>query len=217
MTPLRRYQVPQEVGKVGNDSPTFVQPIAARADGIQALFARQLASASAADRTPHAAGTVKPPPPVPSPSSSSTDVNPSRRARARDAYTSPGPEADTEIEEITPPRKKPRLAAPTTESAHAPHGPGHKEGSRRATDEGMEVDVSADHDSDVELLSSPPPQVRNYLYPSLIILPPRALPTSLFASSAPARFDPHRYTIIVPPPTGPPAPLSSSTSTDTER
>ena len=35
------YQVPKEVGKVGNESPTFVQPIAHRKDGIQAMFAKQ--------------------------------------------------------------------------------------------------------------------------------------------------------------------------------
>lgn len=37
----RSYQVPKEVGKVGSESPTFVQPIAERKDGIHALFAKQ--------------------------------------------------------------------------------------------------------------------------------------------------------------------------------
>ncbi|KAL1720362.1 hypothetical protein EV715DRAFT_197148 [Schizophyllum commune] len=35
------YQVPQEVGKVGNESPAFVQPIAERKDGIEAMFKKQ--------------------------------------------------------------------------------------------------------------------------------------------------------------------------------
>jgi hypothetical protein len=35
------YQVPKEVGKVGSESPTFVQPIATRKDGIEAMFAKQ--------------------------------------------------------------------------------------------------------------------------------------------------------------------------------
>lgn len=35
------YQVPKEVGKVGTESPTFIEPIAERKDGIQAMFARQ--------------------------------------------------------------------------------------------------------------------------------------------------------------------------------
>ncbi|KZT03329.1 DUF159-domain-containing protein [Laetiporus sulphureus 93-53] len=39
--PLECYQVPKEVGKVGNESPSFIQPIGARKDGIEAMFARQ--------------------------------------------------------------------------------------------------------------------------------------------------------------------------------
>ena len=35
------YQVPKEVGKVGTESQTFIEPIAGRNDGIQALFSRQ--------------------------------------------------------------------------------------------------------------------------------------------------------------------------------
>jgi len=40
-SPLECYQVPKEVGKVGTESSTFIQPIAARKDGIQAMFAKQ--------------------------------------------------------------------------------------------------------------------------------------------------------------------------------
>ncbi len=39
--PLECYQVPQEVGKVGTESPTFIEPIATRKDGIQAMFSKQ--------------------------------------------------------------------------------------------------------------------------------------------------------------------------------
>ncbi|KAI0742758.1 hypothetical protein C8Q80DRAFT_1190615 [Daedaleopsis nitida] len=39
--PLTCYQVPKEVGKVGIESPIFIEPIAERKDGIQAMFARQ--------------------------------------------------------------------------------------------------------------------------------------------------------------------------------
>jgi hypothetical protein len=35
------YQVPKEVGRVGTESPTFIEPIANRKDGIQAMFSRQ--------------------------------------------------------------------------------------------------------------------------------------------------------------------------------
>jgi hypothetical protein len=38
---LSSYQVPKEIGKVGAESPTFIQPIANRKDGIQAMFSRQ--------------------------------------------------------------------------------------------------------------------------------------------------------------------------------
>lgn len=39
------YQVPKEVGKVGTESPTFIQPVAERKDGIQAMFAKQARAA----------------------------------------------------------------------------------------------------------------------------------------------------------------------------
>ncbi|KAH9837929.1 uncharacterized protein C8Q71DRAFT_755265 [Rhodofomes roseus] len=45
-TPLACYQVPKEVGKVGTESLTFIQPVAERKDGIQAMFAKQTASTS---------------------------------------------------------------------------------------------------------------------------------------------------------------------------
>ncbi|KAN0079970.1 hypothetical protein V8E55_009536 [Tylopilus felleus] len=39
--PLQCYQVPKEVGKVGTESPKFIEPIAERKDGIMAMFAKQ--------------------------------------------------------------------------------------------------------------------------------------------------------------------------------
>ncbi|OJT01568.1 hypothetical protein TRAPUB_7964 [Trametes pubescens] len=57
--PLVCYQVPKEVGKIGTESPTFVQPVKDRKDGIQAMFAKQqkpqpqlTAASSTADPTP---------------------------------------------------------------------------------------------------------------------------------------------------------------------
>ncbi|KAF9451316.1 DUF159-domain-containing protein [Macrolepiota fuliginosa MF-IS2] len=38
---LECYQVPQEVGRVGTESPTYIEPIAMRKDGIQAMFSKQ--------------------------------------------------------------------------------------------------------------------------------------------------------------------------------
>lgn len=37
----RSYAVPKEVGKVGTESSTFIEPVAARKDGIAAMFAKQ--------------------------------------------------------------------------------------------------------------------------------------------------------------------------------
>lgn len=37
----RRYAVPKEVGKVGTNDPSFVQPVAERKDGIAAMFKKQ--------------------------------------------------------------------------------------------------------------------------------------------------------------------------------
>ena len=33
--------MPKEVGKIGTESPTFIEPLAERKDGIQAMFAKQ--------------------------------------------------------------------------------------------------------------------------------------------------------------------------------
>ncbi|PVG04634.1 DUF159-domain-containing protein [Serendipita vermifera] len=38
---LTIYQVPKEVGKVGKESPSFIQPVQERKDGIRAMFAKQ--------------------------------------------------------------------------------------------------------------------------------------------------------------------------------
>ncbi|KAM5530855.1 hypothetical protein V8D89_015499 [Ganoderma adspersum] len=45
---LTCYQVPKEVGKVGTESATFVQPVAKRKDGIAAMFSKQLQSKTSA-------------------------------------------------------------------------------------------------------------------------------------------------------------------------
>jgi putative SOS response-associated peptidase YedK len=54
---LISYQVPKEVGKVGTESPSFIEPIAGRKDGIQAMFSKQRqagrSSESPATSPPH--------------------------------------------------------------------------------------------------------------------------------------------------------------------
>ncbi|KAI0277879.1 hypothetical protein BGY98DRAFT_917654 [Russula aff. rugulosa BPL654] len=44
-TPLECYAVPREVGKVGVQSPTFIEPVQKRKDGIEAMFSRQTKTA----------------------------------------------------------------------------------------------------------------------------------------------------------------------------
>ncbi|KDQ11237.1 hypothetical protein BOTBODRAFT_135976 [Botryobasidium botryosum FD-172 SS1] len=44
--PLECYAVPAEVGKVGTDDPSFIQPVSQRKDGIAAMFGRQRAKSS---------------------------------------------------------------------------------------------------------------------------------------------------------------------------
>ena len=46
------YAVPQEVGKVGVESPTFIEPVEKRKDGIEALFSRQTATITAKGSAP---------------------------------------------------------------------------------------------------------------------------------------------------------------------
>ncbi|KAG2005966.1 hypothetical protein CC2G_002331 [Coprinopsis cinerea AmutBmut pab1-1] len=45
---LECYQVPKEVGKIGTESPRFIEPVATRKDGIQAMFAKQRQSKAGA-------------------------------------------------------------------------------------------------------------------------------------------------------------------------
>ncbi|KAG6898020.1 hypothetical protein C0992_007016 [Termitomyces sp. T32_za158] len=48
--PLECYQVPKEVGKVGTESPTFIEPIGTRKDGIQAMFSKQVAKSKSSSQ-----------------------------------------------------------------------------------------------------------------------------------------------------------------------
>ncbi len=58
------YAVPKEVGKVGVQSPTFIEPVQKRKDGIEAMFSRQAKAAqqpqqkSASRDAPPAAATA---------------------------------------------------------------------------------------------------------------------------------------------------------------
>lgn len=54
------YAVPKEVGKVGVQSPTFIEPVQKRKDGIEAMFSRQTKAAhqSTSRETPHTAASA---------------------------------------------------------------------------------------------------------------------------------------------------------------
>lgn len=89
--PLECYAVPTDVGKVGAESPTFIEPIAQRKDGIQAMFAKQTNSQKAK------------PPPSPSPEAKVV-VDLAKRKR-----DSPGIKRDSSVEILDgPPEEKKR-------------------------------------------------------------------------------------------------------------
>ncbi|KAH9477014.1 Abasic site processing protein [Psilocybe cubensis] len=50
--PLACYAVPKEVGKVGTESPTYIEPITDRKDGIEAMFSKQKQKASPTKTAP---------------------------------------------------------------------------------------------------------------------------------------------------------------------
>jgi hypothetical protein len=59
------YQVPKEVGRVGTESQSFIEPVAKRKDGIQAMFSRM-------KDTPPKKRKRSPSPPAPSQGSQDT-------------------------------------------------------------------------------------------------------------------------------------------------
>ena len=61
------YQVPKEVGRVGNESPSFIQPVKERKDGIQAMFQKQIQTAAKRKRT-------ESPPPTSTPAGATTEA-----------------------------------------------------------------------------------------------------------------------------------------------
>jgi len=79
---LECYQVPKEVGKVGTESPSFIEPVKDRKDGIQAMFQRQAAKRKREE------GEPTPPPssshtPPPSPKKQRAMVTPPSSPRKR--------------------------------------------------------------------------------------------------------------------------------------
>ena len=54
------YPVPPEVGKVGKESPTFIQPVSERSDGIKSFFNKQSPAKSKAKAEPETTPTTRP-------------------------------------------------------------------------------------------------------------------------------------------------------------
>lgn len=61
-TTQNSYPVSPDVGKVGNESPTFIEPISQRKDGIMAMFANQGSQTSKSSPVKRKRSTPPPPP-----------------------------------------------------------------------------------------------------------------------------------------------------------
>lgn len=98
--PLECYAVPTDVGKIGKESPTFIEPVANRKDGLEAMFSKQAAKMSA---------TPKLEPGVASSSS--------HKRKQEEISSSPPRKGDVKDEmhdvplppELPPPDKKPKI------------------------------------------------------------------------------------------------------------
>ena len=71
---LECYPVPKEVGKVGTESPTFIESISKRKDGIEAMFAKQGSKSEKGKETKEEART-------PTPTKPASKVGQSKRKR----------------------------------------------------------------------------------------------------------------------------------------
>ena len=85
------YPVSPDVGKVGNESPTFIEPVSQRKDGIVAMFASQ--------------GSQKSKPSSPAKRKRSVSPVPARKRKTTDV----GGESDSEIEFVGYGKPKPKV------------------------------------------------------------------------------------------------------------
>ncbi|KAG7087468.1 hypothetical protein E1B28_013433 [Marasmius oreades] len=87
--PLECYQVPKEVGKVGTESPTFIQPVSQRKDGIEAMFSKQKSKSSQIKNSPTKRKRSSTPPPAPTVKSETMD--------SEDDVDGPGPSTPKKV------------------------------------------------------------------------------------------------------------------------
>lgn len=95
--PLECYPVPTDVGKVGAESPTFVEPVQKRRDGIEAMFARAKRAGKAAEGDGEGKVSVK-----------ASEALPQKRKRdeSAEAKEEIGRESSVELLECPPPDTK---------------------------------------------------------------------------------------------------------------
>ena len=105
------YQVPKEVGKVGTESPTFIQPIAERKDGIQAMFAKQSAATSSQSFKGAKRKRSASPPKLSSPAKSVKQDHPEQMQSLESKLNTW--EDDSEIEYVDPPSHMEKVTIPS--------------------------------------------------------------------------------------------------------
>jgi hypothetical protein len=103
------YAVPKEVGKVGAESPTFIEPVQKRKDGIEAMFMRQSKAQKSEPDPPSLSVGIAPP------------AKSAKRKRERSPGKSPKPEAvdvdaDSDVEILSDPLQSVRHSFPTPHS-----------------------------------------------------------------------------------------------------
>ena len=99
----RSYQVPKEVGKVGTESPTFIEPIAQRKDGIQAMFAKQKGSSAQTTKPTKRKRSKSPPVQIESDDSDVQIIEPSTSQRSAKSQKMNTWEDDSDVEYVDKP------------------------------------------------------------------------------------------------------------------
>ena len=118
--------MPTEVGKVGTESPTFIEPVQKRKDGIEAMFSRQAKAAQ------HRSAVRDAPPPPPRVAAAG-----GKRKR----------ESSAPVEEVEEDKDKMGTSASSTAPTSAKRS--------KAKGHPIELDDDSEGSSDVEILSAP--------------------------------------------------------------
>ena len=106
------YAVPKEVGKIGRESSTFIEPVSKRKDGIEAMFAKQKQKKPMEEekgkgkeekgRNPMSSQSRSPPSPFPSSSSFSAtkkSISSNGKATTNSLKRERSPSADANLKE----------------------------------------------------------------------------------------------------------------------